>query len=88
MGHAALTIDPEGSVRLKVTGALIMVATSRIQFPDDMAQVLHTPDASTLEALAVNGLERVKDYARDEPVKFALWAFGIGFVLGWKLKPW
>ncbi len=65
-----------------------MVATSRVQFPDDMTQAMQPSEASTLEALAVDSLERIKDYARDEPVKFALWSFGIGFVLGWKLKPW
>lgn len=29
-----------------------------------------------------------KDYARERPDVVALWCFGIGFVLGWKLKPW
>jgi hypothetical protein len=28
------------------------------------------------------------DYARERPEVAALWCFGIGFVLGWKLKPW
>jgi hypothetical protein len=28
------------------------------------------------------------DYARERPEVCAMWAFGIGFVLGWKLKPW
>ena len=28
------------------------------------------------------------DYARERPDVAALWCFGIGFVLGWKLKPW
>ena len=27
-------------------------------------------------------------YARQKPDVAALWCFGIGFVLGWKLKPW
>lgn len=27
-------------------------------------------------------------YAKERPDVVALWAFGIGFVLGWKLKPW
>lgn len=27
-------------------------------------------------------------YARERPEVAALWCFGIGFVLGWKLKPW
>lgn len=30
----------------------------------------------------------LKDYARENPEAAALWCFGIGFVLGWKLKPW
>lgn len=33
-------------------------------------------------------IEYLKDYAREKPEMAALWCFGIGFVLGWKLKPW
>lgn len=33
-------------------------------------------------------LEYCRDYARAKPEIAALWCFGIGFVLGWKLKPW
>jgi hypothetical protein len=29
-----------------------------------------------------------KEYAQERPEVCALWCFGIGFVLGWKLKPW
>jgi len=29
-----------------------------------------------------------QQYARERPEVVALWCFGIGFVLGWKLKPW
>ena len=29
-----------------------------------------------------------RDYARQRPEVVALWCFGIGFALGWKLKPW
>lgn len=28
------------------------------------------------------------EYARERPDVAALWCFGIGFVLGWRLKPW
>lgn len=28
------------------------------------------------------------EYARERPEVAALWCLGIGFVLGWKLKPW
>ncbi len=33
-------------------------------------------------------VEYLKDYARQRPEVAARWCFGIGFVLGWKLKPW
>jgi hypothetical protein len=29
-----------------------------------------------------------RQYARERPEVVALWCFGIGFTLGWKLKPW
>ncbi len=40
------------------------------------------------ETLAQNSLQFIEDYARERPISLALWALGIGFVLGWKLKPW
>jgi hypothetical protein len=33
-------------------------------------------------------MEHVRDYAKEKPETVALWCLGIGFVLGWKLKPW
>jgi len=33
-------------------------------------------------------MEYMRNYARERPEAAALWCFGIGFVLGWKLKPW
>jgi hypothetical protein len=30
----------------------------------------------------------LREYAREKPETTALWCLGIGFVLGWKLKPW
>jgi len=33
-------------------------------------------------------IEHLREYARENPETAALWCFGIGFVLGWKLKPW
>jgi len=29
-----------------------------------------------------------KEYARERPEVVAYWAFGLGFLLGWKLKLW
>jgi hypothetical protein len=33
-------------------------------------------------------LEYMRTYARERPETFALACFGVGFVLGWRLKPW
>jgi len=33
-------------------------------------------------------MDFASQYARERPEVVALWAFGIGFVLGWKLKLW
>ena len=30
----------------------------------------------------------IENYARREPWTFATCVFGVGFILGWKLKPW
>lgn len=42
----------------------------------------------SFEAVAHEVLGKMESYAREKPTHFALWALGIGFVLGWKLKPW
>ena len=33
-------------------------------------------------------IQYLKDYSRARPDVVAMWCFGVGFVLGWKLKPW
>jgi hypothetical protein len=33
-------------------------------------------------------VDYLKEYAREKPEVAALWCFGLGFILGWKLKPW
>lgn len=33
-------------------------------------------------------LEHFREFERDRPGIVALWCLGIGFVLGWRLKPW
>jgi len=39
-------------------------------------------------AAGENLIDYFKEYARENPETTALWCFGIGFILGWKLKPW
>ncbi|MEQ9409774.1 MAG: hypothetical protein RIK87_18710 [Fuerstiella sp.] len=33
-------------------------------------------------------VDYVRDYARQKPDVAALWCFGLGIVVGWKIKPW
>ncbi|MDX1963673.1 MAG: hypothetical protein SFX18_11000 [Pirellulales bacterium] len=33
-------------------------------------------------------LQYMHDYAKENPGTAALWCLGVGFILGWKLKPW
>jgi hypothetical protein len=33
-------------------------------------------------------IDAFKDYARERPEIVTMWAFGLGFVLGWKLRIW
>jgi hypothetical protein len=35
-----------------------------------------------------SAMDLLREYGRERPEVIALWCFGIGFVLGWKLKPW
>jgi hypothetical protein len=30
----------------------------------------------------------LQEFARDNPATAALWCFGLGVIVGWKLKPW
>lgn len=41
-----------------------------------------------LNDVAHDSLQLFQDYAKERPEVVALWCLGIGFVLGWKLKPW
>ena len=50
----------------------------------------HEPAART-EVRAATGksaCEHFREYGRERPGIVALWCFGLGFVLGWKLKLW
>ncbi len=35
-----------------------------------------------------SAVEHFREYGRERPGVVALWCFGIGFALGWKLKLW
>ncbi len=55
----------------------------------------HAPAADEVEIIDRNELNPYEDaidylerYARQNPAAVAMWCFGLGFILGWKLKPW
>jgi hypothetical protein len=65
-----------------------MIDTLRSEYPADMVRAAQFPEMGNLEHMANDAADWLRHYARQNPVSFGLWAFGIGFVLGWKLKPW
>ena len=44
--------------------------------------------AKTCVRTTKSALEHFQEYGRERPGVVALWCFGVGFVLGWKLKLW
>lgn len=46
------------------------------------------PAEPTFGDVAEQTMETIHQYAKRRPDVLALWCLGIGFVLGWKLKPW
>ena len=60
----------------KESGCSVTVNAQEIQRPAETFRPTH------------DITEYVREYAREKPEVVALWCLGIGFVLGWKLKPW
>lgn len=67
----------------------------------DTAMPTHTPTGTghpgsnvqmkpepTIQDIANDVGESLSAYAKKRPEVVAMWSFGIGFVLAWKLKPW
>lgn len=65
-----------------------MIDVARERWPADMRRVSGGAEEGTIESVAQGVVESVRRYVREQPEAAALWALGIGFVLGWKLKPW
>lgn len=62
--------------------------SSSLYVPSSTREVVTAPSSAQLPVLFERGLDSLEDYARREPWAFAGWVFGVGFILGWKLKPW
>jgi len=65
-----------------------MVETASTRYPSDMMHASHDNPANSIEATGRELLAMAERYAREKPVEAMCWMFGIGFILGWKLKPW
>lgn len=64
-------------------------ASPNLYFPESYARGSSAgTSGTTMPALLERSLDAIEDYARREPWAFAGWVFGVGFILGWKLKPW
>jgi hypothetical protein len=64
-----------------------MVDTNRLRYPEDLIRAAHEHPGQ-LASVGEELLGNVKRFAQEKPTSALLWALGIGFVLGWKLKPW
>ncbi|HEX4412615.1 MAG TPA: DUF883 C-terminal domain-containing protein [Lacipirellulaceae bacterium] len=63
------------------------------QAPSKSSNSRHQAAAATMEEndpieVGRDMVEYVREYVRENPETAALYALGIGFVLGWKLKIW
>lgn len=65
-----------------------MTTSYEVKYPDNMVQAGGIDTSNWAETTIHSVVDCIEDYARAKPVPFALWTFGIGFALGWKLKPW
>jgi hypothetical protein len=65
-----------------------MSTAYEVKYPKDMTRDSGAGTINWAESTIHSAVDCVETYARAKPLNFALWTFGIGFALGWKLKPW
>ncbi len=74
------TPTPNHSMQDQAYDAAGRVANSAMEIGQDVADHYVKAPAKDLFSLA-------KEYAKDNPDVAACWAFGLGIVIGWKIKP-
>ena len=62
------------------------MATTKTQMNDRTSR--SKPDVESPREITSDLVEYLIDYAHKNPGYAALACMGVGFVLGWKLKPW
>jgi hypothetical protein len=65
-----------------------MTTAYDVKYLKDMVQGSEAQAPSWAETTLCLVVDSIEDYARERPLSFGLISFGIGFVLGWKLKFW
>jgi hypothetical protein len=65
-----------------------MSTAYEVKYPNDLGDYRLKGTVNWAESTIHSVVHSVESFARAKPLEFALWSFGIGFVLGWKLKPW
>ncbi|PAY15293.1 hypothetical protein CKO51_32535 [Rhodopirellula sp. SM50] len=74
------TDQPNSEAARRARETAQRIATGAKEMGQDAAQHYVQEPAKDLFSLA-------KEYAKDHPDVAACWAFGLGVVVGWKLKP-
>lgn len=65
------------------------MSTKTVKYNDRPSHNSQVADRTLIETQPMKDvMEYACTYARANPEAAAFWCFGIGFVLGWKLKPW
>jgi ElaB/YqjD/DUF883 family membrane-anchored ribosome-binding protein len=64
-----------------------MANTQTAERMSNSRQRAHVQETDAAE-LGRDFVQYLREYVRENPETAALWCFGIGFVLGWKLKMW
>ena len=62
--------------------------TQHLSYPSEIHDVTKHRSTGGFESASRDLLRHFEAYARERPANVAFRALGIGFVLGWKLKPW
>jgi hypothetical protein len=67
---------------------MVATATPETQKKNEPnAQATEAPKMGELKDVCDAALQGFCEYAKSKPETIALWCLGIGFVLGWKLRP-
>jgi hypothetical protein len=62
--------------------------TSWMTSPEGSVPYGHMGELHSTSPILERALDAVESYGRKDPWSFAVVMIGIGFFLGWKLRPW